>query len=157
MPAQPFHELMRALLKQFHLPTEQVSPSQEIYTLHFDGQPDVHLISKIGSRYIDVMTEAARLDNLKAAEPLLAVHALNGCGLTDPPVMLTVQPDSGHVIAWGRQSRQHLNLEELTRLLRQVQSQAQKVRQVLENPDRKPAGKTDTAARLTLLMRQSQK
>jgi hypothetical protein len=144
MTARPFHELMTELLRQFGLPLPSAQ-AQEIYTLHFDDQPDVHFVGKVGSRHVDVMTEAAYLSAPATTEALQALLELNACGVSDYPVTVTLHRATGAVIVWSRQPRAALDAGELRRVLQDVQKQAAAVRQRLEQGRERPvsqSGKT---------------
>lgn len=88
-PFLPFPELVSRLLQLLGLEVP-AGGAQEVYTLHFAGEPDVHLVRRTGARCIDLVTTACELSSLKSPEILAALLELNGCDGTafTPAVML---------------------------------------------------------------------
>jgi Tir chaperone protein (CesT) family len=130
MKSLSFPDLMAELLGHFSLPVPS-GLTKEVYTLHFDGQPDIHFVGKNGVNYIDVMTEAGQLRNLQAAESLLALLELNTCGTAEYPATVTVHRASSTVVVWCRQSYAALDLETIKKVLLCIQQQAELVRKQL--------------------------
>lgn len=72
----PFPELVSWLLRELGLDMPP-GGAQEVYTLHFSNEPDVHLVRRTSNRCIDLVTTAAELAALNAPEILASLLELN--------------------------------------------------------------------------------
>lgn len=108
--------------------------AQEIYTLHFAGEPDVHLVRRTSSRCIDLVTTAADLENLRNAEVLAALLELNGRDESNftPTVML--DRTTRVVLVKVRLPESVVDVALLTKMLDGVRQQSAAVRRVLSPP-----------------------
>jgi hypothetical protein len=147
MRYESFASLMAAVVAHLGL-APLPGPAQDVYTVHFEDKRALHVIdTKDG--HLDVMGEAGRLVNLKDADTLLDLLALN-TGRCQAGV--TVHRSTGVVVVWGRRLRAQLDVAGLVQLLQASRQQACAAHQRLGKPVvRAPQY---SAAALSRLMRQ---
>ena len=152
-PLRPFPDLVAQLLRDLRLDMP-AGPAQEVYSLHFDGQPSVHLIGRTGAAHIDVITEAARLPQQQAAGPLLALLELNVWDDRSVTATIMVHRASRTILVGARQLRATVDVPLLKLVLEGVRRRADAVRQRLGDSSMMPGPRNaDTLARMARFIR----
>lgn len=119
MSRKLFASLMSGLLAKLNI-MGNGDLEQEVCTLHFDGQPDLHLINR-EQQYIDVICEVGRLPGDYSMEDLTALLELNRLEYNQPLVNVTIDTASGTVTILSRQFIHLLNVGTLSQILEVVQ------------------------------------
>lgn len=129
------------------------APLDDAYTLYFDGEPDVHVLSSAQGR-IDVLCEAGRLGPARDAGLLLELLALNHLAPDPYAVMVGADRASGTVLVWASQPLASLDADALRRLLQCVRQRGAAVLRLLGRSGISHGGHAASArARLQQLLR----
>ena len=146
---------MHELLRHFNL-CPPAGPAQDVYTLHFDGQPSVHIVHRVKEGQVDLMCQAGKFDKQKNAASLMELLELNRPGHM-PDAVLTLNRGSGAVISYARQQLATLDLKRLTQLLECVRKKSQAAARCLNtSPSRNvPAGSAALSRNVRLLNKEA--
>ena len=148
---QSFADLVSELLLGYGMALPD-GPPQEVYILHFDSQPPVHIVSSAESAHINVLVEAGRLATPPSVDQLLALLELNTDKIAGQAATVTLHRPSSTAVVWTRQRRTALNAEGLRIMLDSVRNHAEFVRQRLTMHTASAPRQPHTTARLQMLM-----
>ncbi|WP_158598063.1 CesT family type III secretion system chaperone [Noviherbaspirillum saxi] len=120
-----FHNLMASLWRYMDvaLPLGQCN---EVYTVTFDNQVEVHFLNTLPGR-LDMIAEAGILNNKQAAQPLLDLLELN-----HPPYNVNVDQDTGAVMVWTRQELATLDCSQLIEIISVLMARVQQAKLCIE-------------------------
>jgi hypothetical protein len=151
MMLKSFADLVSELLRSYGMALPD-GPPQEVYILHFDSQPPVHIVSRAESAHINVLVEAGRLAAPPSVDQLLALLELNTDKIAGQVAAVTLHRPSSTAVVWTRQPRTALNAEGLRIMLDTVRNHAEFVRQRLTMHAASAPRQSHSATRLQMLM-----
>lgn len=128
MKSLPFPDLIAALLRELRLDMP-AGPPQEVYSLHFDGQPSLHLIGRFDAAHVDILTEATQLREPPEAEALMALLELNTLEpRTSAVTTIMLHRPSRTLIIGLRQAKETMDARALRQGVDTVRRRAEAVR-----------------------------
>jgi Tir chaperone protein (CesT) family len=137
-----FHELMKELLLFMQIkPFSDAAP--EVYSFTFENKTEIKICSRQPGTF-DMIVKIGVVQNQKAHTVLLNLLSMNRYISDGPCLSIGIDPDSGIVILWSRQSLAALDLERLKGLLKIVLTRAASARQHLQEVVASSPVKTNT-------------
>lgn len=151
MSARMFSELMEGLLKELKIPLPD-NLHQEVCTLHFEGQPDIHFINHV-PQYVDIITDAGVLPSPPTADKLLDLFALNNLDNKALPASITVHRTTGTIIVMCRQHLAQLDVPALLQMKQSIHAKVAAVQSIVDKSTARVETKNAaTLVRMTRLM-----
>jgi len=147
-----FHDLMKELLRTMQM-EPPAGPSPEVYSFTFEQNIEINIFSACAGM-IDLLAEPGIMHNVKAHALLLDLMTLNRHEMKGDCLSIGVDPKSGKVSLWTRQPLAQLQVDVLRKLLEQMLTRVDQVRQYLQTPSVARGGARVERARLAQLARE---
>lgn len=150
MTSNPFANLMHALLRHSGIAIP-AGDAHEVYSLHFDGEPDVHLIGRAPCRTLEIACEAGSLAMPADSGKLMTLLEMNRCDGMQYPVSIAADRSSGAVLVWTLREFAGLDVAAALQLVQDVRQKSAMVRRVLAVNDVPPLAVERLASRVSTL------